>query len=64
MKRINCRIGSLEMGANVRALSVKINCRIGSLENASPFQNRLVEINCRIGSLENIERVIRERVIN
>ena len=49
---VNCRIGSLEMSEENRALKEKVNCRIGSLEMYIKAVANGFDVNCRIGSLE------------
>ena len=49
---VNCRIGSLEINADVVSIKSQVNCRIGSLEIRKYSVHMTKRVNCRIGSLE------------
>ena len=50
--RVDCRIGSLENGAERVFSSVIVDCRIGSLERTVQRALTVFAVDCRIGSLE------------
>ena len=50
--RVNCRVGSLEIPANLEALTAHVNCRVGSLEISPLLSIKTFQVNCRVGSLE------------
>ena len=52
VRRVNCRVGSLEKVFSFFVENVDVNCRVGSLEIKSVQTVSGESVNCRVGSLE------------
>ena len=58
LKRVDCRIGSLEILKTLFREAVRVDCRIGSLETDMPEGKLFKQVDCRIGSLESITKTL------